>query len=240
MAKKINPPIKGDMFTVECKNSYCEIKPTIRGPYTSIYLVRHCHPNYELQEKLGDKNMPLSEIGLKQREYLTEKLLSVEPNKIYSSEIKRAIESVEPVAKCLKKRIIRDKRLNEIDWKYWYRVRYFNMSEKRREKDLAGYKQMDEQLDKFQAKARRIVADLWKKNIGKKIIVSCHGNLIKAIVTGIINSDVIGFLSFEIYQSSVTKLVIDRDGYIKINYINNFAHLPKNPGEDLFQCLISQ
>ena len=40
-------------------NPYTFKKPKISGPYTSIYLIRHCHPAYELQEKLGDLKMRL-------------------------------------------------------------------------------------------------------------------------------------------------------------------------------------
>ncbi|MCK4968720.1 MAG: histidine phosphatase family protein, partial [Candidatus Aenigmarchaeota archaeon] len=82
--------------------------------------------------------------------------------------------------------------------------------------------------------------DIYLQNKGKRVALFCHGNLTRAILTSIIGADIIGFLSMEIYQSSVSKIVIDRDGYVKINYINNIRHLPHQPKEDLFYRAISQ
>jgi broad specificity phosphatase PhoE len=90
----------------------------------------------------------------------------------------------------------------------------------------------------MQMTARRALADIFKKNKGKKIALFSHGNFIKSLITGIMNADVIGFLSLEIFQSSITKLIIDRDGYVKISYINDVSHLPSPPDEDMFITLI--
>lgn len=114
------------------------------------------------------------------------------------------------------------------------------MSEKTRIRRVQKYKKIDKELHQLHSKSRKLLADIYKKNKGKRVGVFCHGNLIRAMVTSILHTDVIVFLSMEIYQSSVTKLVIDRDGYIKINYINNICHLPHKPDEDLFMAALNQ
>ena len=114
------------------------------------------------------------------------------------------------------------------------------MSEKARVKKIAQYRQVDKKLHQLHTKSRRLLADIYKHNKGKRVGLFCHGNIIRAMITSIISTDVIGFLSMEIYQSSVTKIVIDRDGYIKINYINNICHLPHKPDEDLFMAALNQ
>lgn len=219
---------------------YAKTRQPINGPYTRIYLIRHCHPDYALKEALGDANMPLSELGRGQRKLLNKKLKQIQLEKIYVSELTRAKETAQDFAKKHKKRIYVDKRLNEVDWTEWYKIKYFRMSEKTRVKKIKEYKTMDKEMHKLHAKSRRLLADIYKKNKGKKIGLFCHGNLIRSMVTSVLNTDVIGFLSMEIYQSSVTKLVIDRDGYIKINYINNICHLPHKPNEDLFLAALNQ
>ncbi|MDQ5970844.1 MAG: phosphoserine phosphatase [Patescibacteria group bacterium] len=221
-------------------NPYTFKKPKITGPYTSIYLIRHCHPAYELQEKLGDLRMPLSSIGLHQRGFLTKKLLTLNIDKIYVSQFMRSKETAQPLAEATGLRPITDRRLNEINWQNWYRVKYLKMSDKTRVRSIAKYRQMENELDKTQVLARRLLADIYEKNKNKKVAVFCHGNLIRSMLTGILNTDVIGFLSMEIYQSSISKLVIDTDGYVKINYINNIGHLPHRPDEDLFMASINQ
>ena len=222
------------------QTSYNKIKPKIKSPYTFIYLIRHCHSEYLNKRKIKGKEMSLSEIGYQQRSYLTKRLLSIKIDKIYVSEIRRAQETAEIFAKKTNKKIIIDERLNEINWQKWYKIKYFNMSEKERVKKIVRYKQLDKQLDKKQAAVRQLLADIYFQNKGKKITVFTHGNLIRAIITSILNADIIGFLSTEIYQSSISKIVIDRDGYVKINYINSICHLPHQPKEDLFKSAISQ
>lgn len=220
------------------KNPYSKIRPKIHKPYTVIYLVRHCNPDYSLESTVGEHNMPLSEIGLAQRKYLTKRLKTMEIDQIYASSLLRAQETAMPFAKAAKLKLAIDKRLDEIDWKDWYRIPYFNMSEKTRIKRFKPYSHLDKNLDKFQGLCRRLIADIYKQHQGKSVALFCHGNIIKTIITSIMDADVIGFLSMEIYQSSISKLVVDRDGYIKINYINNISHLPHEPNEDLFITLV--
>ena len=216
------------------KTSYVKTKPKIRGPYTSIYLTRHCHADYSAKKKLTDFEVPLSAIGRQQRAYLNKKLLSLSINTIYASELARAQQTDEVFAKKVNKKIIIDQRLNEINWSKWYKIKYFCMSEKKRVQKFKNYQKTDQRLDKAQVSARHLIRDIYFQNQGNKVVLFCHGNLIRSIITSFLNADIIGFLSMEIYQSSISKLVIDTDGYIKINYINNIAHLPHRPKENLF------
>lgn len=220
------------------KNPYIKIKPPTSRPYTEVYLVRHCHPDYKKEKKLGERNMPLSKTGLKQRKFLTAKLLSLKFDKVYMSELVRAQETAAAYLKKSEKRAIIDERLNEIDWTHWFRIKYFNMSEKKRQSKFKHHLTLDHRLEEMQTNARRTLADIYKHNKGKRVALFSHGNFIKSLVTGILNADVIGFLSLEIFQSSITKISIDRDGYVKINYINDVSHLPSPPAEDLFVTLI--
>lgn len=220
------------------KNPYARLQPKTREPYTIIYLVRHANPDYRLEKKLGDKLMPLSKEGRKQAKLLATRLKGMKIDKVYSSALARAQETACAYTSLFKtKEIEVDDRLDEIDWKDWYRVKYFRTSESRRKQYLPNYKKLEKHLDNFQAKTRRLLADVFEENKGKTVALFCHGNVIKTILTGIINADVIGFLSLEVFQASISKLVIDRDGYVKVSFINDVRHLPKEPREDLFITL---
>jgi len=221
------------------QNPYNRLKPKTRQPYTEVYLIRHCNPDYSKAKQIGDHDMPLSAAGLKQRRYLSKHLIDLKINRLYASRLLRSQQTAAIYAKKIGREIIIDSRLDEIDWKDWHRIKYFNVSEKKREKKLKGYLRLDQELSKMQTIARRALADIYRSNRGQKVAIFSHGNFIKALLSGILNTDVIGFLSLEIFQSSVSKLVIDRDGYIKINYINDASHLPIEPKEDLFLTLVS-
>lgn len=219
------------------QNPYVKLRPKTRRPYTVIYLVRHCHPDYTKEKKLGDFNMPLSPFGNEQLQFLTERLVKLKIDKIYASELKRAQETAAPIAGILNIEVNISPRLNEIEWWDWYRIPYFNTSELNRSKKLKNYVELNAQLDAMQTNARRLLHDVFKNNKGKTVALFTHGNFIKSVLTGILNADVIGFLSQEIFQSSLSKIVIDRDGYVRINFINNVDHLPQPPEEDLYITL---
>jgi len=219
------------------KNPYAKIQPITKRPYTEILLIRHCHPNYQQEKKVGDREMSLSKEGLKQRSYLTTRLLQGKIDVVYSSELKRSIVSAESFVKKAKKKFIINPRLNELHWEHWYKMKYFNMTEKEREKRLAKHKILNKELNKMQTIARRAIAEIYRENKGKRVAIFGHGNFIKALISGILNADIIGFLSLEIFQSSISKLIVDRDGYIKIIYINSVSHLPETPRKDVFLTL---
>jgi len=219
------------------KNPYIKIQPKTRRPYTEIYLIRHCHPDYSLEKKAGEQNMPLSKTGAKQRKYLTKRLLKMKLEVFYSSDLQRSRETAAEFIKKARRELIINPRLDEIDWRYWQRLKYFNMSEKSRQNKLPRYRLLDRELDKMQVVARRAVAEIFRRHKNKRIVLFTHGNFIKSLLTGILNADIIGFLSLEIFQSSISKLVIDRDGYIKIAFINDVNHLPVPPDRDMFVTL---
>ncbi len=219
------------------KNPYIKIKPTTREPYTEFFLIRHCNPDYSLQKKLGEDNMPLSKNGRQQRKHLTERLLKMKIDQVYASGLRRAQETAATYVRLANKKIIVDQRLDEINWKNWHNLKYFNMSEETREKKLKDHSKLDHTLDRMQTTARRALADLFHTHKGQRLAIFSHGNFIKAVLTGVLNADVIGFLSLEIFQSSISKLVVDNRGYIKIAYINDVTHLPRAPRRDLFITL---
>lgn len=220
------------------QNPYVKLRPKTRRPYTVIYLIRHCHPDYTKQKKLGDFNMPLSFFGNEQLKFLTERLVKLKIERIYVSQLKRAQETAAPISDILNIEAEIEPRINEIDWWDWYRIPYFNTSEKNRPKKVKDYLKLDKELNKMQTSARRLLHDIFKANKGKTVALFTHGNFIKSVLTGILNTDVIGFLSQDIFQSSLSKIVIDRDGYVRISFINNVDHLPQPPEEDLFITLV--
>ncbi|MDD2680915.1 MAG: histidine phosphatase family protein [Patescibacteria group bacterium] len=220
------------------KNPYSRLQPKTRKPYTTIYLIRHANPNYLLEKKLGDSLMPLSLEGKKQARELAKALTKLSIDSVYASCLARAQETASYFANRHHLEIRVDERLDEIDWKAWHRVKYFRTSEERRKQSLVSYRVLDKQLDKMQIHTRRLLSNIFRENLGKNVAIFCHGNIIKTFLTGIMGADVLGFLSLEVYQASISQLVIDSDGYVKIACINDFKHLSKHPKEDLFITLV--
>jgi hypothetical protein len=61
---------------------YAKTLPAINGPYTRIYLIRHCHPDYTIKDIVGDEKMPLSDLGRRQRKLLNKKLKQIKLDRL--------------------------------------------------------------------------------------------------------------------------------------------------------------
>lgn len=236
--KKASSDIKGENIKLGDnlikENPYNKIQATSSGPYTEIFLIRHCRQDYSKQEKIVDALIPLSKTGLKERSFLTKRLLKMNIDTVYASTLKRAQDSAFDFLKKSEKKLKIEAGLDEIDWQHWCNIKYFNMSEEGRKKRFPGHDKVDKQLDRIQAESRRVLASIYKKNKGKRVAVFCHGNLIRSLITGIVNADIIGFLSIEVFHSSISEIVIDKNGYLKIIYINDVNHLPTPPARKFF------
>ena len=208
-----------------------------RRPFTTIYLVRHCHPNYLLKDKLGDAAMPLSKTGVKQADFLAKAVAGLCPQVVFSSALARSIQTAEIFSRTSGKKFKIREDLNEFDWTHWYRVKYFTVSPENRGKNIKAKALLNRRLNKFMDISRDAIADIVKDNRGRNIVLFTHGNFIKSILCGILDSDIFGFLSLEIFQSSITKIMIDRDNNVIISYINDVNHLPQKPVEDAFLTL---
>lgn len=207
-------------------------------PYTRLYLVRHSDPEHDHYDKTGDPDLPLSKIGHKKSIMVANRLKKLSADKIYTSEFLRAKQTAEAFGKKVGIKPKTEPSLNEIDWADWYKVRYFNLSEQARRKSLRHFKNLDKSLDLLQARVRKTLYAIVQKNRGKRIAIFSHGNFIRAVVTGILDADIIGFLSLEIYQASITEIVVDKNNDAKINYVNATGHLPQTVIEDLFASSI--
>ena len=88
--------------------------------HTRIILVRHgeCQGNIENRFR-GRKDYPLNERGRKQALELASELKELIPEFIYSSPLKRAMETAAPLAEMLSVKIVPDEGLNNISLGNW-------------------------------------------------------------------------------------------------------------------------
>ena len=78
-----------------------------------LYLVRHAKAGSRRDWSGDDRLRPLSKAGWKQAEALAKRLHTEASGQLYSSTYLRCIQTVEPLAKRLKTRIVADDRLAE-------------------------------------------------------------------------------------------------------------------------------
>ena len=88
---------------------------------TIILLVRHGQSDSNASQSLtGQQDSPLSEMGLKQAEIASEYIFkNYNVDKIYSSDLTRAMQTLMPLSKLLNKEIIKAPKLREINCGDW-------------------------------------------------------------------------------------------------------------------------
>ena len=79
----------------------------------TLFIVRHAKAGKRSEWDGDDELRPLSEPGWEQAEALAEKLSVLAPNALISSPATRCIQTLEPLSKAMKIKIVTDKRLFE-------------------------------------------------------------------------------------------------------------------------------
>lgn len=145
-------------------------------PVTTIYFIRHAHNDY-----IKDEQRPLSKKGLAAANGLTALFETVKIDLAYSSDYKRAVQTIEPICKqqnlqiellsAFRERIVSENPLEDFQqalYKLWHNPQFsFEGGESNETAQKRG-------VDAFEK--------LINKENGKTILIGGHGNLITLIL----------------------------------------------------------
>ncbi|HEY6054466.1 MAG TPA: histidine phosphatase family protein [Gaiellaceae bacterium] len=148
---------------------------------TTILLVRHGETDWNRDRRWqGHADPPLNEAGRRQSERLAETLLADPPAAVYSSDLRRARETAEIVARRLDLPVQTDPRLREVDVGEWSGLtlaeveRLYPEGMRRREAGGTGW----ERGETYEAMGERVVAALQEiaaAHDGGRVLVVTHG-----------------------------------------------------------------
>lgn len=156
----------------------------------TVYLVRHTEPRLpdELRRFVGQTDLPLSPLGLEQARNLVERLKDVDFEAIYSSDLRRCLETAQIIAGPTGRPIQVDPRLREIHTGLWEMLtpdearRSYPAEYAERERDIVGYRFPGG--ESFRDLQRRVIAafhDIVQTG-GKKILVVSHRGANRALL----------------------------------------------------------
>jgi probable phosphoglycerate mutase len=176
----------------------------------------------------------LHERGREQSRRLAE-WLAVEPvplGGVWSSPLRRAVETAEPVASALGVAIQIEQDLAEWDR---FATEYIPIEELKATKDerwealITGQAMADHvDPDTFRADVVACVEGLVTANPSRRIAVICHGGVINAYLSWVLGLDVGNF--FLPHYSSISRVAASRSGPRSIVSINESGHLRGLPG----------
>lgn len=168
---------------------------------TKLYLIRHGETDWNKQGKYtGQMDIPINEIGREQAKKVAEEMKTLEPVVIYSSDLKRALETAQAISEELNIPIIKDERLREIRQGEWegmhvnkIKMQYTEEFAARKENPLTVAAPGGESIGDVEIRVRSLLVDITQKHPNSEVVVSSHGivlGIIRTIAEGIPVSEV--------------------------------------------------
>ena len=188
---------------------------------TNIYLIRHAESTANNEGIFGGiTDFNLSNNGFKQAEDLALKFENINIDGIYSSPLKRAVQTIMPTARLINKQINIVDELREIDFGEWENKLISELRTKYPAQtnyidNTEYYKDINGQEDTYDVANRmeKAIKQISNNNINKNIIIVSHCAAIKAFLCKIKN------IPFEYTKKRIEK--IDNASVRKLVYNNN-------------------
>ena len=198
---------------------------------TRIYIVRHAETVGNIEKRLtGWQDYEITKKGQELVEKLTKKFENIKIDAIYSSSSKRAIATVENIAKQKQLEIVQDDRLKEMyfgiydGWK-WEDVDRVNPKIHKLHVENNEIMQIPEQETTIEVTNRMYdaIEEIAKKNIGKSVLIASHGVSIEAFLRKVTKEPfTIKIEEYSQHNTSLNELIYNKDGFkvVKLNEWN--------------------
>ena len=145
---------------------------------TTLFLARHGETDWNRDGRFqGQADPPLNERGRLQARALAERLAGVGLDAIYSSDLRRALETAEIVAATRRATVIADPGLREIDVGSWTGLTREQVAER-----FPGAERHDgETVEDFRARVLAAVERIARSHPGGRVLVVSHGGCARTI-----------------------------------------------------------
>ena len=205
----------------------------VQKPAT-IYLLRHGHSTANARSILAgrDASVSLSPRGIEQAQAVMHELGERKFAKIYSSPMPRCLETLRPLAGKSKLKIEKDDGLIEMEYGDWSGKKLLMLSRKKMWSEIQARPSLvrfpnGESFLEMQGRALESVKSLAIP--GAEILVCSHGDVIKAIVAGLVGLHLDNFQRLSIDPASITVIDLFADS-AHIRIMNSTAHLREMNG----------
>ncbi len=199
----------------------------------NLIIVRHGETSWNREKKLqGQKDIPMSKIGLKQAKVLAKKLSKIKIDVIYTSRLKRAIKTAEEIKRFHKNaKLIREKALNEMSWGIWEGLKMEHIKKKykelyeKREKDKFNFRiPKGESPNILKNRLKRILNKIINHNKNKTVLIVGHGGVNRTILGILLKWSNKKILSVRLQNASITILNI-KNSRARMYLFNSYHHL---------------
>ena len=203
----------------------------VQKPAT-IYLLRHGHSTANAKSILAgrDASVSLSPRGIEQAQAVMHELGERKFAKIYSSPMPRCLETLRPLASKSKLKIEKDDGLIEMEYGDWSGKKLLMLSRKKMWSEIQARPSLvrfpnGESFLEMQSRALESIKTMAVP--GSEILVCSHGDLIKAIVAGLVGLHLDNFQRLTIDPASITVIDMFAES-AQIRLMNSTVHLKES------------
>lgn len=190
---------------------------------TELILIRHGETDLNKEKKyFGHTDVKLNKNGISEIKKLSKKIENYDL--IYSSDLKRTIESANLIKKENEK-IILNKNLREFNFGIFENKTYEEINTEYKKEAEQFFNDhsyvIPEGESAIEMKDRVIkeIKEIIEKNTGKKILLFTHAGCIRTIISYFLIGDLSLYWRFQIDNASKTKLVFSED-FVHLEYLN--------------------
>lgn len=203
---------------------------------TTVYTVRHAQSAGNLGKVFqGRLDTDLSEVGKRQLGPLAERFENIHVDAVFSSPLRRALETAQAVSTICKAPLIADNRLIEIDGGAYQGKRYeelavlFPESYQAWVNHAGSFEAPDgESMKQVYQRMKDAVCDLVEKNKGKTIVLVSHGCAICNLMCFVRGEGVERVcLSGCSQNTAISRIDFDGELHPTVVFENDASHLPE-------------
>ena len=197
---------------------------------TIIYLTRHGETEWNIEKRLqGRGDSPLTKYGIQRAKELRDRIKNIDIDVIYSSPIKRALNTANILRGNKNIDIVTDDRLMEMCFGDYEGKKIDIIQKENPSWDINLIMQGNveicapngENLKEVRERISKLMNKIIAENIGKSILIVTHGITLKALMYYFkdedVNSEVMG-------QATLTKINIDEKNNFYIEFKNDDSH----------------
>jgi probable phosphoglycerate mutase len=196
---------------------------------STIYLLRHGHSTANAKSILAgrDSSVSLSERGIAQARAIREEFDGKKFAKIYSSPMPRCLETLSPFISASKAQVEKADGLIEMEYGDWSGKKLLTLSRMKMWSEIQSRPSLvrfpnGESFSEMQSRALETVKNLALP--GKEVLFCSHGDVIKAIVAGLLGLHLDNFQRLAIDPASITVIEISSNS-AQVRLMNSTAHL---------------
>ncbi len=197
-----------------------------------LYIIRHAESQWNpIGRYQGLLDPELSQRGKKQANLLAKELLRLDITAIYSSPLKRTMDTAKPISEAKGIQIIPDKRIIEIDHGVWSGMLVDQVKQEYPEDFEKWIKEPHkikfpggESLTDVYERVREFLHEIKQKHWNQTVLVFSHTVPIRAMYCALLDIDLSKFWSFGCDNASYSQIHMEEDRNVVIK-LNHVCHL---------------